>query len=333
LPRTLAAAARDIHDPKLQVQRSVIPDLARLAHTQERERAIALLLEVLASKANDEVRADTAVALADVGATQACSLLMDAARERHPRLRQMAILALGELAEARDPAAQRVIYEALASDLPALRFQALLAAARLEIDDLAPQLERALGDRDPALRYLALRLVEERWDSLQERSSLIAQARTALGDAELNVRVAAALLPFTPLPDAVERILIDAVNSRLVLDAPEDQQALLERVADLKLLQALPGLRSLAWGLFGLSGSPFAWQARVALLQLGDARALGFFRRELSSRQRDRCTHAVVAVGRAGALALRPALKEVQRSGRVEQEVVREALAALGPDG
>lgn len=352
LPRTLAAAGRDLYDAKAPVRKSAIVDLVRLASGEERELAIGHLADALGKHTDPETRADAAIALADVGAVDHVTALLDATYERHPRLRQMALLGLGELASTGDGRVERVVTQALTASEPALRFQALIAAGRIVLSDLVVRLESALGDGDPALRYLALRLVDEHWERCRERSSLLRRASSLLDDADAQVRVAAALLPFAELPDGatgnasskaagltdaeraerVKQVLVQALDSRLRLPAPEDEQAVIERVAELELGAAVPALRRIAWGLFGLAPGAFAYQARVALLRMGDDAATRHFKKALGSRRADVCAQAVAAVTEAKALSLLPELDLLERSGRVDNELIMRARDALAGD-
>jgi hypothetical protein len=334
LPRTLAAATRDLQDPKVQVRRSAIRDLVRLAAGEQREDAIRVLAEGLEKHSDPDTRADVAMAIADTEAVEYIGLLVDATYERHPRLRQMALLGLGELADPGNAKVERVVVQALTAQEPALRFQALLAMARLGVTDLAHRLETALGDGDPPVRYLALRLLDEHWERCQGRASVQRRTAAALRDPELQVRVAAALLPLPAPPDPehleqIGAVLVEGLEARVKLPAPEDEQALIERAGEMNLTAALPSLRRIAWGLFGVSTSPFAYQAQVALLRMGDSVALQRFAKSLVSRRRDVCARAVAAVAEARVTALGPQLEVAARSGRVDPELIERARAAL----
>ena len=132
LPRTLAAALRDAGDKKLEVRVSAVRDLGR--HAREgADVAVERLRRVLSEDSAVAVRAEAAVALADAGARAALPALVEAAgRDDAPRVRQMALVALGELGQADDEDATRVIERALRDEQPELRFQALIAFAQLQ---------------------------------------------------------------------------------------------------------------------------------------------------------------------------------------------------------
>src|SRR5262249_42186474 len=100
LPRSLEAALRDARDDKERVRISAVGDLSRHAgHGAGRGRGQAIdeLVARLKTDSAHEVRAAAAVALADAGARDGFDALVDAAEDPHPRVRQMTLLALGEL--------------------------------------------------------------------------------------------------------------------------------------------------------------------------------------------------------------------------------------------
>jgi hypothetical protein len=99
LPRTLEAALRDAEHREARVRLSALADLVRLAQTSERERATLALIAMLRSDAHAEIRAEAAIGLADAAATGARAALVAALDDPMLRVRQLALLALGELAD------------------------------------------------------------------------------------------------------------------------------------------------------------------------------------------------------------------------------------------
>jgi HEAT repeat protein len=350
LMRTLAAAQRDAQHPKVRVRISAVRDLGKLAASPaegasnpDSEVAVATLCRLLEDDADPEVRARAAVALADAEARSALPALLRGADDLQPRVRQMALLALGELADSGSADVERTLRAALSSPLPALRFQALLAAARVRSSDLSAALQRALHDDDPHLRYLALRILDEQPAAFTP--ALDRLSTSALEDSDPQVRVAAALLLTSSTqpdatqgsgarvhPDAAKRVLCDALNGGLQLPAPEDQQQLIEQVAELGLHAAIPGLRRQAWGAFGLMPGRFAWQARVSLVRLGDVAAQRHLRKALASSRAEVRRLSVVAAGQARWTEVRQELEALLSNGRVERQTVEAALAMLGAD-
>src|SRR6187402_326464 len=126
LPRTLEAALRDLGHAKNETRISALRDLARLTETDARPRALQALCEVLGSDADLHVRA--ALALGDADAKESREALLAAARNSPVQVREMAVAALGEIAEIGgpgDPEISALLEEARVDPAPELRFQAL----------------------------------------------------------------------------------------------------------------------------------------------------------------------------------------------------------------
>jgi HEAT repeat protein len=158
LTRNLPAALRDATHAKESVRLSAVSDLGALA--QSHQDAVHALERALAEDTSVEVRAAAAVALADGASQGSVSLLLRACEEDAPRVRQMALLALGELARAASPGVAPALHRALDDPLPALRFQALCALATLGVD-VPASIMRGLRDGDVQVRLLALRLLAD----------------------------------------------------------------------------------------------------------------------------------------------------------------------------
>src|SRR5258706_5917541 len=131
LPRTLDAALRDADDPKTWVRVSAVRDLARHGDGPGKARVVATLVRVLRRDASAEARGAAAVALADACADGATAALLEGVKDPVLHVRQMALLALGEVGEPGDRTVLRAIDAALQGDAAALRFQALIAKNRL----------------------------------------------------------------------------------------------------------------------------------------------------------------------------------------------------------
>jgi hypothetical protein len=125
-------------------------------------------------------------------------------------------------------------------------------------------------------------------------------------------------------------VLVEAVgHSRDDMD-PEDEQTAIVLAGELGVDAAIPGLERRAWGLFGLGRRRFAYEAQIALAQLGSARARTTILRGLSGWTRDTRTLWVVAAGRARLAEARAAILDMQRDEtRAEPNAVKEALNAL----
>jgi HEAT repeat protein len=338
LPRSLAATFRDVQSPKSRVRLSAVADLVRWAEGDEREHCVAELERLLGGDPDLEVRAAAALALADAAAAESLGPLIAAAVHGPPRVRQMALVAIGELAEPGQPGALEALRASLRSDLPALRFQALVAAHRLfEERALQTELQRALADDEPKLRYVACRIVEERYfapNSAANAAMACAPVLEALSglldDRDPAVALAAAIPLARSGSERARDCIIRALNRSRGSAQVEDEQAAIELCADLDLRAARPGLMARAWGGWLGGASPLAFQARVALARLGDARACGHILRGLSSWSRDTRTRAVAAAGQARLEAARARLLAMRGDERqADPDSVSEALRAL----
>lgn len=331
LPRTLDAALRDLEHRKPEVRASAVSDLAaRLKETPD-ARGSAALLDAL-KDASPSVRKKAALALADAGIKESREPLLALLEDPEMQVREMALVALGELCDASDERVARAIRSALAAEHPELRFQALIAHTRLLGVQTLPHLARAFTDSDVHVRYVALRLAEECLSSDERaphRTTVHDAAREALADAARGVRLAAAILLAKTRDAEAEAELVASVNSRTPIREPEDEQAAIELIGELGLAAARPGLERRAFG--GLvSRDRFAWHARVALAKLGDDRARQSILRDLRSWSFETRTLAVVAAGRAKireAYALVSAMRN--QPLRADPLAVNETLALL----
>src|ERR1039457_4225692 len=123
LARRLEAALRDIQSSKVQVRRAAARDLSQHVDSSARSRIVSRLEQLVLEDSDIEVRVQGALALADGGAVESVGLLTNLARTGVPRIRQIALLALGELAEPGFADAVEVALQALESPLPGLRYR------------------------------------------------------------------------------------------------------------------------------------------------------------------------------------------------------------------
>lgn len=331
LPRTLEAALRDAREEKQPIRLSAIRDLVPYARQGESQAAQALR-ERLTDK-DQAVRAEAALALSDADSRQSTDALLKAAsQDSSVRVRQMAILALGELGQS-TPQIASVLFQASRSSAAAERFQALLSLHQLLIEGSESAILDGMQDPDPALRRLSFRIARAHFADSKELPELArSRARAALTDTSRAVRAAAALL-LAELGDASGHpIVLEVIASRGAADA-EDEQAAIELSAELQLKEAIPALRRRAFG--RLIRDPHAYQARIALARLGDQRATTELLRGLSAWTRDARTLAVAAIGRARMRTAREQLlRLMNQPERAEPAVVREALELIdrGPD-
>ncbi len=331
LPRTLQAAIRDATHKKLEVRVSAVHDLGRLAGGDERDAALAELVKVLEHDEAAAVRAEAAVAMADAQAHEHLDELIAALDDGHTRVRQMAMLALGEAARPGDAKALEVIKRALHDGSAEVRFQALIALHRIAGEDAEQALLDKTHDDDPHIRHVALRLAEERHlesgGELPEPLRL--RARAALRDDDISVRVAAAILLARAGDEKGKKVIAEAVNSGKGVD-PEDEQAAIQLAGELRIEAARGGLMRRAWSMVPSRRPRFKWQARIALAALGDARARQSILRGLDAWSRDARTLAVAAAGRAGLSEARPLIEAMSRdAARADPDAVRQALEDL----
>lgn len=329
LPRTLDAALRDIQHRRRHVRQSAVSDLGRLARGDARTPALAALVHGLANDSDAAIRGACALALADADAQSELDALVDAAKAEQVHVAEMALVAIRELSPTGHRGASAIVRYHLKSDEPPLRFQALTAASRVLSADFERVTLQAMDDPDAKIRYLVLRLSEERWPPEQLPTPVKAAAEGALKDADPRVRTAAAML-LAPLGDTFARqALVQALNERIALPAAEDEQTLIEMVGELDLKDAMSGLRAYCRGRFGLIPGRFAWQARVAMARLGDVRAIDAIRRGLASRNVDTRALAVAAAGQARLKSLEPELIRLGQTHRIPSATLDEALQLL----
>lgn len=331
LPRTVEAALRDVEHAKVQVRLSALGDLTRLASGPDRDRVVRKLVRVLADDASPEVRAQAAVVLADAKAQSAGDSLVRALDDPDEKVRQMVVMALGELG-ARRPEHLNAVRALLDSPSAALRFQALVALHHLGDERLEGVLKRKLDDRDPEVRFVAVRVAEERYVAQDKDCPrwLSKRLRRALRDEAAFVRLLAAIVLHRAHEETDAEVLAQAVNSRAGVREPEDEQVAIEIAGELRLEQARTGLQRRAFGWFGLSRDPFAWQARVALAKMEHPRAVASILADLDGWTWEARTLAAAAAGEARLVAARARLLAmVGDADRANQETVREALRQI----
>jgi HEAT repeat protein len=338
LPRTLAAAIRDLGSAKPKMRVEAVRDLARHEGT-DRLEVVRGLSGALRDESG-EVRATAATALSDIKGREALPALVTALGDGSTLVRQMVVSAVGEIAEAGDADAIEKLRQALSDPQPEVRFQAVIAFARLapSPEEAATALLKASNDDDTFVCHIALRMAEELAEEgggeIAER--LLTRARALLLHGAPMVRVASAILLARIAPDqrtrAVREVLIAVALQELATPDGEDEAAVIELCGELGLEAARPGLEQRAFGRKLILKSRFAWNARVALARMGHERACREIVSELESWDRDRRTLAVAAAGRARLEAARDRIAAMRGdAGRADPHAVDEALRALTP--
>lgn len=330
LPRTLEAALRDVEHERPAVRLSALRDLVRLADGPARPRAVAALGRALLSDPAAEMRGETAVGLADGRASEARAELLAALEDAHVRVRQMVLLALGEVAEPGDVEVVAALRPFLVHEEPSLRFQALIAFERLAGKEGDAPLVRASSDADPEVVSMAFRLAERRYEGTEPPPELVASARRALTGTPTTASTPAALFLHAHADRSGDRVLVGALAGDVPVSSEADLQAVMEAAAELGLAEARPALSRRAFGVFGARSDALGWSACIALARLGDERARRAILRGLSSWTRDGRTLAVAAAGRARLRAAREVILGFRNDPtRADPDAVEEALSRL----
>ncbi|HVU03331.1 MAG TPA: HEAT repeat domain-containing protein [Polyangiaceae bacterium] len=336
LPRSLEASVRDAAHARVDVRLSAVSDLGRHVADDRSGRASLALREALASDASPAVRAAAALAMADTEQRSFVPALLRGAEDPEREVREMSLLALGELGSAEHPGVTGLVRAALADDAASHRFQAVIAAHRLNLPEVDSVLRRATEDADPKIRHISVRLMEERATSEDGRvapsSEVMATAKALLRDPALAVRLAAAILLARSGDRAGEGTLAEAVEDPSTVDV-EDEQAAVVLSGELRVVAARRGLERRAFR--GILGRPrFSWEARIALARLGDPRARRAITRGLRAWSRDARTLAVVAAGEALLTESIPAIEAMAGDpSRAEPEAVERSLRLLRAAG
>jgi HEAT repeat protein len=312
LPRTVEASFRDLDASRPQSRMSCIEDLTRHALRDQgvRARAIPLIEKALRDEIPG-VRSTAAVALADLRAKEALPGLLIAIEDVDAYVRQMALSALGEIGDAR--AAPR-LRRALSDTRPEVRYQAVIAYVRVLSDDPTEALRAlvdALGDADDSVRYIALRLVEERVDagSREGLDDVLVRAEAMLTAPPPHVAVVAAIVLAKLGNKRAKALIRRVVDGSFKLPrgpAQEDEREAVELAGALGLRDTIPALERRAFGLKHLVADTCAYSATIALARLGHERARAELLRGLRSPKRATCEASVVAVGRARLREARP---------------------------
>ena len=341
LARSLRAALRDIESPKLGVRHAAARDLGRYIDGPDRLSVVARLIRVMQTDTDTEVRVSALMALVDAGATEAVQAVLAVAQNGEPRLRQVALLAIGELAELGSEEGIQVASEATHSELPALRYQALVALRNLRQLGAINRIVESARDEDPEVRWVVVRLLEEFWtfdivsgvDDITRRAieQKVCQALgPLLNDRESRVRVAVTLLLARLRVAEAAEAIAGLLSSNDVKLTKNDEEVAIELAGNLRINSAIPGLRRRAWPLFW--ETPLSWKARVALAQMGDERARVAVLESLHSKLAYKCARAIEAAGQIGLEQARPRLLALLRNPTAyDAEAIQTALKRLGP--
>ncbi len=330
-----------LEDPDWAVRQAAVEALGIVAHPS----AIPPL--VAAVRAADRIADQAGAAAVRAAAVEAFGrigpaglpALLEALRDRHAKLRETAIAALGAIG---GPESASALGAMVDDDRSGVRQVAASALARAAGPAAVPALRRALGHKDPTTRRAAADALATVRDAAavdavrgavadgdrQVRDAAVRalasiatpEAVTALvealhaGDRETKAAVAASLRSFEWTPhDAAQRVLHATLQGRFDEAAAEGAAAVGPLVA--ALADRDPDRRL---------------GAVTALGRLGDARAAaamaGLFR-DTEARVRDAAADALAAVGPSAADTIAEALRD--RAATVRAAAGR-ALAAIG---
>jgi hypothetical protein len=209
---------------------------------------------------------------------------------------------------------------------------------------VAAALARALEDNDAAIRYIAMRIAEERVaDAMSgaggpaDTSALEARAEALIDDADQALAVVAGIYLARLGRDRGRAVVVDVVAETKRTPELEDEQACVELAGELALRETIAHLERRAWGTrrfvrtflsWGAGDrASCAWHARIALAQMGHSRARAEILAELTAWRRETREAAVVAAGRARLQQARELLERLGDS--VDPTLVRDALLRL----
>ncbi|EYF06296.1 HEAT repeat domain-containing protein [Chondromyces apiculatus] len=349
LRRNLEAAVRDLGSRRPAIRAEAVRDLVEHAEAA-RERVIQALQGALQRDGEGSVRAEAALALADIHAVEALPALLVAVEDEDAYVRQMSVAALGEVG---DPRATVRLTRALKDQRPEIRFQAVIAFPRVcrEREEIFEALLEATRDEDALVCHIALRMIEEvgSRSAPEETPASQQDVRTGLADlpaealerahallqhASARVRTAAAVLLARAGEGEDAKVcagLAEVASGKLEGADREDEAAAIELCGELGVKGARRALERRAFGgVLGFGRDPLFWHARVALARMGDARAEKEILRELRAGDRDRRTLAVAAASRARLLSAKPVLLSMRGDARLaDPEAVEEALGVL----
>lgn len=323
LPRTLHACQQDFEHSDEKVRFDVARDLGRPAPDHERKGRIDLLRRYLRDS-SPRLRRQALLSLADLGAKEACADVEPLLSDPEIPVRQLAVMALGELADPSDDRLVGRIGSLLTAGAPAIRYQALSATVHLRPLHSQEPLLRALQDVDQEVRVLALRLVEEALVARDEAlvDALVLQIDRAARDAESSVRLMGQLLAHELGREAAVDAIVDCVRGRIRPAEARDEQMAIEWVGRLGLQEAVPILRRRAFGWFGWSVDPFKYTALGALARLGDGSAWSKLLKLLHSRSSSERAWAIDALSKSGRREALDALAASLSLGSPEEDAL-----------
>lgn len=286
LPRNLAAIKADFASTELRVRKDVLADMRRSqGDDSERLERIQVLQKFLSDE-SPQLRSDALLALCDYRSEASLPHVIARLKDSEIRVRQMALIAVGELAQGSEEQALSAIRPFLQARDPRLRYQALVALAQLKPTEARPELIACIRDKDPEIAALSVRLLgevsEPSWEAAQD---VVRGLKYAGQHSDARVRVAAQLLGGDFKIEMPRSEISALVNRTRRAPEPTDELWAIELAFRYDLQSTIPALRRRAFGLIGMSFDPARFMALVVLAAFGDAVALTRVEKQLASRK------------------------------------------------
>jgi len=330
LPRTLDAARRDLKSPRVEVRADAARDLGQQGKLADTDARIELLTAALADAA-PLVRRRAVISLADLEARPALPAVLGLLADPDLGVRQMAVLAMGELSEEDDREVEGRLLGLTRAGDPAIRYQALAALGGLRKGEAESEILAAGADPDPEVRELAVRLAAEHLSPDGHlRPPAVQLLRALATDQAPLVALCAEIEGLAFGLDLGTSHVLELLAGRLRTREAADERRAIALCAERGVESALPILRRRAFGWLGFSLDPYRWVLRGALARLGDAHARRSIARAVRSRRWLTRTLAVEAAGLGRLVELRPQLLGLSGHAElVDQDVLDQALSLL----
>jgi len=327
------AVVRDLTSQEMRVRIEAAQHAAAVVGDDAgdlRARVVAALIGALRDE-HAMVRTAVATALADLQAHEAVEALLIAADDDEHMVRQLAISALGEIGDER--AIER-LRRALRDRAPEVRFQAIAAfprVARHKEQEVWGALSLGLEDDDAYVRSRAAEACAEFADAAELPATVADRlARVARDTDEPNdARVAAAIALGESGDKRAAPILLAVLRGEI--DDPDARRVhtIFELCGELGLEEARPLALTAAFSLRARFGDPGKRAAAIiALIRLGERRAIEHVLAELDARGWERRVTAVGIVARTRLQEARPRI-EALRNDPMLGEIAADTLSRL----
>lgn len=341
-PQTLEAVLRDLGSRDARVRAETAQQAPNLVG-DDRGELRTRVVEGLSRTLKDEhpaVRGAAALALADLDAHEALPALLVAAEDDEPTVRELAITALGEIG---DPRSYERVRRALRDSRPEVRFQAIVAFPRIARaaetqgvdEEIWSALSAGLVDEDPLVRGRAAEACAELADGAKLPSTMADRLARLAADSEepTDARIAATIALGESGDRRAAPVLLACLRGELDEKDPRRVQAIHELVGELKIEEARPLLLAASFGLRARFGDPSRRAAAlIALIRLGERRAIDHVLSELDARGWERRVAALGIVARTRLVEARDRVRTM-REDSMTADIAADVLAQLeGPE-